>query len=219
MDNVNAIKESYKEFKLPYYSRKEEIMNVITHGIGVPFTLVVLVLFLIKASSAIAVIAAIAMSFSGVLVFGVSALYHAQTVAAKKYFWRKIDHGDISFLCFGVGVPVALCVNATMFNYIIVAICVILCFVSLFLSYINLDKFIYVSFVLNFVIGVLIFIPFGLNFSLIPLATQVLMIVGVGLCLVGSVVYLFKIKYVHTIFHVITLIGPIMAFVAGYFVL
>lgn len=215
---IDAIKESYKEYDLPYYTKKEEIMNMITHGIGVPFTLIIMVVFLFKASSAMGVLATIAMSFSGILVFGISGIYHAQTNPAKKNFWRKIDHGDISFLCFGCGVPIALCVNATALNYVVVALCITLCFVSLTLSNINLQKFSNVSFALDFVIGTLVFVPFIVNFNAVPLVSQVLMIGGVGLCVVGSVLYLFKIKYIHTVFHVLTLVGPIMAFIAGYFV-
>ncbi|MFI3229360.1 MAG: hemolysin III family protein [Bacillota bacterium] len=218
MSNEEAVKESYKEYDLPYYTRKEEILNIISHGIGVPLTIIVLAFLLVHSSNWLSVIASITACFSGMLVFGVSAIYHAQTNPKKKHFWRCIDHGDISFLCLGCGVPVALCVNTSIFSCLSVGVCLIICVVCILLCQFNLKRYSTTCFILDFVIGFLIFLPIIINVAYIPLETQILLFGGVGLCIIGSVLYTFNIKYIHTIFHVFTLVGPIMAFVGAYFV-
>ena len=90
---------------------EEELINVLTHGAGMLFGLVGLVLLLIKAIpthdpwiiSSVTVYA-LCMTLS----FSTSTFYHASRLARKKRFLRRLDHSAIYFYIAGTYTPFSL---------------------------------------------------------------------------------------------------------------
>ncbi|WP_374440075.1 hemolysin III family protein [Epilithonimonas sp.] len=91
--------------------KKEELLNVITHGFGILLSVIALILMLIYS-----VVSGSSMALATSLVFGISliTLYSASTVyhAVYKLKWKKIcqriDHLSIYILIAGTYTPIAL---------------------------------------------------------------------------------------------------------------
>jgi hemolysin III len=91
--------------------KKEELLNVITHGFGILLSVIALILMLIYS-----IVSGSSMALATSLVFGISliTLYSASTVyhAVYKLKWKKIcqriDHLSIYILIAGTYTPIAL---------------------------------------------------------------------------------------------------------------
>jgi hemolysin III len=94
------------------YPRAEELANSLSHGIGVVFGIVGLVLLLMQAVSANAGTMAItSYSLYGgsmILLFSASTLYHAIAHEKAKYWLKKLDHCAIYLLIAGTYTPFLL---------------------------------------------------------------------------------------------------------------
>lgn len=94
------------------YSLAEEIANSISHGIGLVFGIVGLVLLLVQAVEANAGMTAIASyslyGGSMILLFLASTLYHAVPHQRAKIWLKKFDHCAIYLLIAGTYTPFLL---------------------------------------------------------------------------------------------------------------
>ncbi|MCW9036400.1 hemolysin III family protein [Altibacter sp.] len=91
-------------------TKKEELWNATSHALGIILGVVGLVLLLIFDSekTAYSTFSIIIYSFSIILLFSASTIYHAVTHESWKETCRKIDHISIYFLIAGTYTPVAL---------------------------------------------------------------------------------------------------------------
>ena len=93
----------------PHLSLLEEIGNSISHGLGVIFTLVAFILMIIKCDEPAKFVATFVYSFSMLLMFLNSCLYHAfRWGSTVKRIWRRFDYTSIYFLICGTFAPIQL---------------------------------------------------------------------------------------------------------------
>lgn len=101
-----------KPIKAPGYSLAEEIANSISHGIGLVFGIVGLVLLLVQAvathASAVAIASYSLYGGSMILLFLASTLYHAIPHQRAKRLLKKCDHCAIYLLIAGTYTPFLL---------------------------------------------------------------------------------------------------------------
>lgn len=210
------LEQEYEAVGLRYYTPNEELWNAITHGIGTPITIAFFIYYMIIADTPREIATAILLCIPALQVFTTSAVYHALTDKHKKSIARRIDHANISFLVTACGVPPAIMFASSVWNYIGIGLCFLIAITGAVLCIVNLMKFKTLNVVFNAVIGAICTLIYVLNLGS-PLATfevNALYLTGMLLCLVGLILYgIKKIPYVHTIFHVVTLIGPILFFV------
>lgn len=215
----HALKLEYAKYGLRYYTPNEEIWNAITHGIGAPIALGFMIYLLVIASSVKEIFAALLLCIPAMQVYVGSGVYHALKDFKQKSLARRIDHANIAFLVTACGVPFALLFSDNIINYIAVGICFALAITNACLCVYDLIRFKVFGVVVDAVIGGLLAILYGINFHS-PNATlevNLLFIIGFGFCVAGLILYTIKKKYIHTVFHLATLIGPVLMMIGTIF--
>ena len=113
-----SYKEQVNEIKIPSYSRKQESFNVISHALGLPIAIALLVwaVFLLfsKKVPPIYYLGLFVFSISALLVYGVSSIYHFLDASSfNKKVFRILDHCMIFLLIAGTYTPICLYINQT----------------------------------------------------------------------------------------------------------
>lgn len=215
MVDEKALKLEYEKYGLRYYTPNEELWNAITHGIGAPIALAFMIYLLVVASSIKEIFTALLLCIPAMQVYTTSGVYHALTDKAKKSMARRIDHANIAFLVTACGVPFALLFSDYLINYIGIGICFTLAIINAFLCVYDLMRFKVVGVVIDAIIGGILLILYIVNINS-PLATleiNLFFLIGFIFCVAGLALYTIKRKYIHTVFHFATLIGPILMMV------
>ena len=100
-----------EKITLPFYTRGEEICNMVTHIVGGAFGIVALLFCLIKSVLSASWLAAVSSSVycvSIILLFTMSSLYHGLIPVKAKKVFRVIDHCTIYLLIAGTYTPIVL---------------------------------------------------------------------------------------------------------------
>src|SRR5665648_194764 len=93
------------------YTKKEEILNGITHGLGIIFGVVALVILLIQSVLKGDVSATVSFAIYGaciILMFMSSTLYHSITNTKAKKILRVFDHSSIFLFIAGTYTPIVI---------------------------------------------------------------------------------------------------------------
>ena len=215
MVDEKALKLEYEKYGLRYYTPNEELWNAITHGIGVPISLAFMIYLLVIANSLAEIFTALLLCILAMQVYATSGVYHALTNKQKKSMARRIDHANIAFLVTACGVPFSLLFNDYLINYIGVGICFTLAIINAVLCVYDLMRFKTFGVVVDAIIGAILLILYIVNLGS-PYATHTInafYLIGFIFCVAGLALYTIKKKYIHTVFHVATLIGPILMMV------
>ena len=98
--------------KLPDYTKREELINSISHGIAFFFSVLGLILLILKAKNvgSLLLISSVIFGIAMVLLYLVSAIYnypYLNNLSLKKIF-RVLDHCNVFLLVIGTIMPVAL---------------------------------------------------------------------------------------------------------------
>ena len=212
---------SIKNVTLPYYTETEEILNRISHGIGILIGLVSLIYYSVSLTDKNSIIGTAVFSLSVIALFFVSTAYHSFKAEKIKKIFRLIDHSSIyvlisgtiiaiCFICIYDKTPaVAICTSA---------VCAVLSAVGIILTLIDHEKYKNVQLALYLLMGwgaaVLAFPLFKYTENPVPVVIP-LLIGGISYT-VGTVFYKLgkKRRYFHSIFHVFVLAGTILHLIA-----
>ncbi|WP_203295892.1 PAQR family membrane homeostasis protein TrhA [Luteirhabdus pelagi] len=196
-------------------SRIEEKWNAISHGVGILFGVIALILLLIfdTEKTRYSNFSIIVYSLSIILLFSASTIYHAVSHESWKETCRKIDHISIYFLIAGTYTPVALISLEKSSGWLLFFIVWGITAIGTVLKIFFTGKYEKLSLLLYLLMGWLI--VFDLNALLENQTT-----LGIGLLLLGGAFYtigiLFyairKIPYNHVIWHFFVLAGCIAHF-------
>ncbi|MGF1836272.1 PAQR family membrane homeostasis protein TrhA [Photobacterium sanguinicancri] len=205
----------------PQYSVAEEIANSVSHGLGMLFGIVGLVLLLVQANN----LNADAMSIASLSVYGgsmillylASTLYHAITLEKAKRVLKTLDHCAIYLLIAGTYTPFLLITLRTPLAMTLMAVIWGLALLGIALKIMFVYRFKKLSLATYLVMGWLALIAvYQLSLSL---ATGGLVLLGLGgvIYSLGVVFYVNKrIPYNHAIWHLFVLGGTICHFFAIY---
>lgn len=213
--NANTKKGTKVIEKLKSYSLGEEIFSSVTHGVGTLMAIAATVLVIVMAAVHGNVMGVVGGSIYGgtmVILYTMSTLYHSLTAKKAKRVFRVIDHCSIFLLIAGTYTPYCLC---TLWNHgglgILIAIwtCAIL---GIVLNAVALDKVKKISLVFYVVMGLAIVLKMGTLVTLLPMMGIVFMAIAGAVYILGIIFYLWKVKYMHAIWHIFVLGGSIMFF-------
>ncbi|PSU29552.1 PAQR family membrane homeostasis protein TrhA [Photobacterium lutimaris] len=204
------------------YSVTEEVANSISHGLGMVFGIIGLVLLLIQAVSTGAdVLSITSLSIYGasmILLYLASTLYHAIPSERAKRALKTFDHCAIYLLIAGTYTPFLLITLRTPLAFILMAVIWGIALVGIVLKIAFVYRFKRLSLATYLTMGWLSLI------ALYPLAMSlatgglVLLAAGGIVYSVGVVFYVNKrIPYNHAIWHVFVLGGTVCHFLAIYF--
>ncbi len=218
MTNLSKIEKRKNiclKFGLPFYTFPEEILNSITHGLGIILSIISFVLF-IKNSNGnnIKLTCNIIYSSTLLILYSVSTIYHGLKINLSKKIFRVLDHCSIFLLIAGTYTPIAIISIDGTFGIIIIFVIWTAALLGIILNIIDLKKFAKFSMICYISMGwtALIAIkPILNNFS----KNQVWMLfIGGVMYTIGAVIYSKgkKIKYMHSIWHLFVLAGSIFHF-------
>ncbi len=202
--------------KRPKYTLGEEIVNSITHGLGVAFGITILVLAIVMAAhnhNAVGVVSSCIYGVSMIIMFLISCLYHAlsSNIGAKKVF-RVLDHCDIYVFIAGSYTPFCLSLIGGSTGWKIFGIVWTCAILGVLLNSINLEKFKVISFILYLAMGWVILFSFNSLNAVLPTSGLILLLSGGIVYTIGAVLYGIghKVRYMHSVFHVFVLLGCIL---------
>lgn len=213
-ETIAKNKAEYKTYQLVYYTPIEELLNSLSHALGIIAAFIGLAFMLHYSSDAMQYLSSVIVFLGFFALYSNSTAYHATYKIRVKKYLRIFDHATVNTLVLACGVTLCLCSSNHPFNYITVAISSAIIILSYILSFINLSKFINVVLVNNFIIGIMLTITYIINVSYIPSLVGYWCLGGVFLCVTGSIIYAIKKPFIHTVFHVFVLIGPLCFLVA-----
>ncbi|MBQ6823377.1 MAG: hemolysin III family protein [Clostridia bacterium] len=204
-----------------YYSPSEELLCAVTHGIGGLFGIFALIFMLLasaKNGSAWAIVASAIYGSSLIILYTISTLHHALTHRVAKKVFRVLDHATIFLLIAGTYTPIALITLQGALGWTIFGIQWGIAAVGIVVGSVSLNRFKKISTAIYFCMG------WAIIFALFPLIDRIqpagfLYLLGGGLFYsVGILFYRIKAANLHFVWHLFSLIGSVLQFiaVAGY---
>ena len=141
---------------LPVYSKTEEILNSVSHGIGVPLGILFLVLGVSKSTTVNSAVGACVFGISTIILYLCSMLYHSLKPGLAKKAMRLIDHSAIFIMITG---------TATAINIIAVyphnkVFCIVTASLSVILSIIGIVLMLFATGVARIIFNVVVSIDF-----------------------------------------------------------
>ena len=202
------------------YTLKEEIANGITHGLGVLFgivSLVVLLMLSIRNGDTIAVVAFSIYGACFILMYLSSTLYHSVTNEKAKSILRVFDHSSIFLFIAGSYTPIAL---LTMTGKLRIGVLVATWSIALLgvifkiLTYNKFDKFKIVSLAIYIGMGWLAVFTIKPIIEMTSIGFFLWILAGGLLYTFGTIFYsMKKIPYNHAIWHMFVLAASAAHFV------
>lgn len=205
---------------IPKYNLCEELINAISHGLGVALGIVALILTVVFSAyhhNPLAVVSSCIYGTTMIIMYLISCLYHALSpkLKAKKVF-RVLDHCDIYFFIAGSYTPYALCLIGGSTGWIIFTIIWLSAITGVLLNAINLEKYQVISNILYLVMGWMIITSFGTIKASLAFPGLILLITGGIVYTIGAILYGIgsKKRYFHSVFHFFVLGGSILHFLS-----
>ena len=201
--------------KLKKYSLGEEIFSSVTHGVGALMAIAATVLVIVFAAirgNSMGVIGGSIYGGTMIVLYTMSTLYHSLTNPTAKKVFRVFDHCSIFLLIAGTYTPYCLCTlweSGGLGILIAIWTCAIL---GIVMNAIALDKFKTLSLIFYVVMGIAIIFKLPTLVSLLPLGGVVFMCIAGAVYILGIIFYLWKVKYMHAIWHLFVLAGSICYF-------
>ncbi len=208
-----------RERPFPDYTHREEMMNMLSHAVGVVCAIVMMVIA-VRASSGEPLKVACSIIYVATVLAAMlfSSIYHGLPKGMSKQVFRVIDHCDIFFTIAGTYTPITLIgivpINPAM-GWTIFAIEWGLAIIGATLNAIDLKR--YSKFSMACYLGMGWCVIISLRDTILAMTLEgFLWIIGGGVAFtIGAVLYLIgkKKRYRHFIFHVFVLIGIVTQFI------
>ena len=196
---------------------RNEIINAFTHGIGILFCIATIpVLSAIGANSrnVAGIVGATIYSFSFLMLFTFSTLYHSMPNQYIKKILRTWDHISIYFLIAGTYTPFLLVYMLNSFGITLLSIQWSLVILGIVFKLFVTKKEI-LSTIIYIAMGWLLLVGGRTFFVTLPNPVLVMLIIGGGCYTLGTVFYLIKkIPYNHAIWHLFVLCAAICHYVS-----
>ncbi len=197
----------------PRYTPAEEFANAFTHAIGALLAIYGIVMLAYYSKSPLQTASTAIFGATLFLLFQSSTLYHSMVNETAKRVFRKIDHSAIFLLIAGTYTPILLIVMPFPLSVALLAMIWYICISGIVFSCMTL-KFKYLSTGLYLLLGWLsVFLMYSIwNYG--AHMTVWLMLGGGLFYSVGCIFYLWKYKFMHSIWHLFVLGGAVMHYFA-----
>lgn len=203
------------KIEIPEYSLGEELVSSISHGIGALLGIAALVLSVVFSKNSITIVSSAIYGITLIILYLISCLYHSFSprIKAKKVF-RVLDHDSIYLLIFGTYMPYLLVSIGGSKGWILWGILLGLSILGIVFNSINLEKFKNISLISYILMGWIIIFSFKDVYNSIGFYGTLYLILGGVFYTIGALFYRLgkKIKYMHSIFHLLVLAGSIFHF-------
>lgn len=211
-----------KKFKISKYTLGEELVSAISHGLGAAFSIVALVLLILKSvelESLRALISSLIYGISLIILYLMSTMYHSLSPKLKaKYVFRVLDHCSIYLLIIGTYAPILIYAMANTKALVLFLIMSVIGITGIVLNSISLEKFKVYSFISYLILGWIVIFSWSDFMGILSSAALKFIIAGGIAYTLGALIYLAgkKVKYMHSVWHFFVLAGSILHFIAVY---
>lgn len=190
------------------YTPKEEFANAFTHSIGALFSIYAIVMLAVSSHNALEAASTAIFGAMLFILFQSSTLYHAMVNETAKKVFQRIDHSAIFMLIAGTYTPILLLTVEFPLSVALLAMTWYLAITGIVYSCLTL-KFKYLSTGLYLVMGWLsLFLVYAIWNNASHYAVLLLFIGGVFYS-GGCVFYLWKKKFMHSIWHMFVIAGAV----------
>ncbi len=203
------------------YSLVEERLNISSHAIGLLFSVIALILLVVRASEVGDLMYFISFSVFGIsliVLYAASTFYHSVQVPVLRNRMRIVDHAAIYVLIAGTYTPFTLVVLGDRTGWIIFAVSWSMAMIGIVLKLFFTGRFDRISTFMYVFMGWIIVFAFEPLIEKLPYEGLFWLVAGGMSYTVGAILYgIDKIKFNHAIFHIFVLLGSVCHFVSVYF--
>jgi hemolysin III len=206
------------ETAIPGRILKLEMVNSITHGIGVLFgiaSIPLLTALATRSNNIPGIVGACVYGFCFLMLFTFSMLYHGFQQPQVKQALKIFDHISIYFLIAGTYTPLILSYLFNSTGIVMLSVLWGLTLIGIFFKIFFVNRFNIISTVIYLLMGWIMIWSGKSFFAAMPNAVIVLIVIGGGLYSLGTVFYLWqKWRWHHAIWHLFVLAAAICHYVA-----
>lgn len=199
----------------------EELINSISHGVASIFSIVGLIMLVIKAANkgAMAVTTVTLFGTTMIILYTISCIYHALSpkITGKKVM-RVIDHCNVFLLVFGTIIPVALVGIEGYLGWIYFSIVALVTLIGIVFSAIDVDKNQKIEVICHLINGWSVTLFSKTLITNIGTTGFLFVVLGGVMYSLGAILYGIgsKKKYMHSVFHFFCIFGTIFHYLAIY---
>lgn len=207
------------KIRIPNYNLKEELINSISHGLGAVFSIVVLILSIIKANGAKSITSVILYGVIMIMLYIISCIYHALPRKSRgKKVLRVLDHINVMLMVAGSYMPICLSLLNSSLGWWVFGIVWFITVIAVVFNAIDVDKYTVISALCNLALGWGVLILIKPLLEVTTWSGVVYLILGGVMYTIGSILYGIgsKVPYMHSIFHFFVLFGSIFHFIFIY---
>ena len=202
------------------YLIKNEVLNAVTHGIGVVLSIVGFVFLLKKADSGLHYVSFIVYGVSLFMLFLASTLYHSLIFTKAKKVFQVFDHCSIYLLIAGTYTPYCLLYIKGTIGIVLLSVIWLAAIVGIVYKSMTLSKVKSVSklsTIIYNVMGWAVVIALPSLYQSVGLKGLLLLVGGGVAYTVGSVFYSMKNRrYMHVGWHLFVMLGAMLMFFSIY---
>lgn len=195
------------------YTKAEEFLNASTHAFGALLSIYGIVMLAVASRNALEASTTAIFGATLFILFQSSTLYHAMVNETAKKIFRKIDHSAIYMLIAGTYTPILLLVLPFPHSIAILAMIWYLAISGIIYSCITM-KFKYLSTILYLSMGWLMIFLIYKIWNTKSHEIVWLLLGGGAVYSFGSVFYLMKRKFMHSIWHIFVILGAVLHYFA-----
>ncbi|WLD94843.1 hemolysin III family protein [Alkalihalobacillus sp. AL-G] len=200
------------------YTRKEELVNAITHGIGVVFSIVALVLLVVNAVIDGSVWHIVSFSIYGatmLILYTASTLVHSFQEGKLKDLFEIFDHSAIYLFIAGTYTPFLFVVVKGALGWSLFGVVWGIAIFGVFFKAFFVKRFLFISTLIYVVMGWLVVIAWQPLVTTLPDRGMTLFIIGGLIYTVGTIFYVWRaFPYHHAVWHMFVLAGTAVHFFA-----
>jgi hemolysin III len=197
------------------YSKREEIANAITHGIGAGLAisaLVILIVFSAINGTSEHIVGFSIFGATMVILYLASTLYHSLSHARAKFLFRKFDHMSIYLLIAGSYTPFCLAVLPGWVGWTILGIVWGCAIAGIVVKAFYTGKYEGISTFLYIVMGWLIIPAIKPLYESVSFQTFIFLLLGGLFYTAGTFFFIKDKQYYHSIWHLFVLAGSTFHF-------
>ena len=218
---------AFEKVVLPVYTKTEEILNSVSHGLGVPLGVVFMIIGIGRSKTPNAVVASVVFGVATIIMYASSMLYHSLRPGTAKKAMRLIDHSAIFIMITGTATAVnilAVYPHDKIFCIVTATLSILLSILGITLTFIDQEKYKKAQMRLYMIVGytsALMIYPIAKYYKGESMVPFILAVIGGLLYTVGVVFYKIgkRKPYFHSIFHFFVLGGTSFHFAMIYITL
>ncbi len=200
------------------YSRKEEVANAITHGIGVVLSIAALVLLIVLSSEKGTAWHVVSFSIYGatmLLLYLNSTLVHSLRDGKAKDLFEFFDHSSIYLFIAGSYTPYLLIAIRGTLGWSLFGIIWGMAVLGVLFKAFFVKKFLFMSTIFYIIMGWLMMIAWSPLSHVVAAGGMHLLLIGGLLYTLGTIFYVWRaFPYHHAIWHVFVLAGSVVHFLS-----